>query len=155
MGNKMGSAASKVSRNTVQKFNAENRAHKVMEKEKIYHRVAPKHESTKKLLDDFSRGRFCIVKAVERNFYTCTPRFCLSVSTLMTEVPLNVPGHLSSAAKYPRCSDTRQVSPVLCQSGWSEQPSISRISLYNCSDTALTRGYMARGILGEARIPGM
>ena len=33
-----------------------------------------------------------------------------------------VPGHLSSAAKYLRCSDTRQVSPVLGQNGWSEQP---------------------------------
>ena len=68
MGNKMGSAASKVSRNTVQKYNAENRAHKVLEKDKTYQRVAPKHESTKKLLDDFSRGRFTVLH--QKRVYT-------------------------------------------------------------------------------------
>ncbi len=67
----------------------------------------------------------------------------------------SVPGHLSSAAKYPRCSDTRQVSPNVCQNGWSVVTEISiwhALRLFwHCSD----RGYMAWGIPGEGRILGM
>ena len=70
------------------------------------------------------------------------------ISTFL-QTPSPVPGHLSSAAKYPRCSDTRQVSPVLCQNGWSEQPSdIIALTLFWHGDTwrgvyLARRGYLA------------
>ena len=61
----MGGVPSRVGRKVSRTWNVENRAHKVIDKiqknpEAHVQRVAPKHESTKKLIDEFKKGKFII-----------------------------------------------------------------------------------------------
>ena len=54
----MGGTVSRAGKRVNRRFNIENRAQKAVEKMKTdpASRMAPKHESTKKLLDDFQKG---------------------------------------------------------------------------------------------------
>ena len=68
----MGGTPSRVGRKVTRTWNVENRARKVIEKrekdpELHIQSVAPKHESTKKLLDDFRQGRCAFIYLFKQN----------------------------------------------------------------------------------------